>query len=77
MAALCEPILGDPSSKMLSALSLVFWPIPLIHSYVGSVTSEFKKGVCGIFEEKKLGKNWHIPPNISATAGPIFTKLSA
>ena len=25
---------------------------------------------------KKLGKNWHIPSNISATFGPIFTKLS-
>ena len=47
---------------------------------IGSVTSEFKKGVCEIFAKiktKKLGKNWHIPPNISATIRPIFTELSA
>ena len=25
--------------------------------------------------EKKLDKYWHIPPNFSATSGPIFTEL--
>ena len=46
---------------------------------IGSVTSEFKKGVCGIFATngQKLDKNLHIPLNISLTSGPIFTKLSA
>jgi len=47
---------------------------------ISSVTLEFKKGVCGIFLQKlgkKLGKNWHISPNISTTAGLIFTELLA
>jgi len=44
---------------------------------IGSVTSEFKREFVEFLQKlsKIFGKNWHIPPNISATSGPVFTKL--
>ena len=46
---------------------------------IGLLTSESRKGVCVIFAamHKKLGKNWYISPNTSASTGPIFPIFSA
>jgi len=45
----------------------------------GPVSPEIARVYCEIVQtigQKKLGKNWHIAPNISECTKPIFSKFS-
>jgi len=65
----------DRQTDRQACTSQWFAPFRQPHSFtqhVATVVVEFLQKL-----GKKLGKNWHIPPNISATSGPILIVLSS